>query len=132
MTSSSLPNTPTCTPTSHGAWIGRWLLVVAALHTLATWFNFQEPLKDIVRQGIFDSLGHDPLKGVAVWFFLFGLLMVPLGLAVTALERQAAHKPLKQVAGWILMLCALGVVLMPVSGFWLVVPPAIVLLLRRT
>ncbi len=128
MTSSTPPATP---DRSHPTWIGHWLLAVAALHTIAAWMMFRQPFADIARQGVFNSLGHDPAKGVAVWFLLFGGLLALLGMAVTALERQGARATLRAIAWWMLALCVFGVVLMPASGFWLAFPPVLALLFRK-
>lgn len=113
------------------AWIGHCLMGVAVLHTLAAGFLFADPLLDILRLGIFDSINHDPRKGQAVWFVMFGALLALLALAVTSLERRDDTATLQAVGVGLLLLAALGIVLMPTSGCWLAIPPGIALLARR-
>lgn len=113
------------------AWIGHCLMGVAVLHTVAAGFLFADPLLDILRLGIFDSINHDPHKGRAVWFVMFGALLAVLALAVTALERRDDRATLQAVGVGLLLLAALGIVLMPTSGCWLAIPPGIALLTRR-
>ncbi|MES2820002.1 MAG: DUF6463 family protein [Pseudomonadota bacterium] len=113
------------------AWIGHCLMGVAVLHTLAAGFLFADPLLDIAREGIFDSINRDPRKGQAVWFVMFGALLALLALAVTALERRDDRATLQAVGVGLLLLAALGIVLMPTSGCWLAIPPGIALLTRR-
>lgn len=113
------------------AWIGHCLMGVAVLHTLAAGFLFADPLLDIVRLGIFDSINHDPTKGRAAWFVMFGALLALLALTVTSLERRDDTATLQAVGIGLLLLAALGIVLMPTSGCWLAIPPGIALLTRR-
>jgi hypothetical protein len=115
-----------------GIWIGRWLVGVAVLHTLFGLAIGTRAMSDIARRGVFNSVGEDPMVGVIVWFLLFGAIMALLGMAVTMLER-AAHFPGARGLGIGTALLALaGVILMPVSGFWLAFPPAIALMRRQS
>ena len=112
-------------------WIGPWLMGVAGIHTAFAFLEFDDVMLDIVDRGVFDSIGTDPLSGAVAWFFLFGLILFAFGQAVTILERTT-YGQLPKPLGWSLLgLAILGVVLMPVSGFWLAFPPAIAVVSRR-
>lgn len=118
-------------------WKGRWLIGVSILHTLFAAVAFGPVLSLVVERGVFNTAGDfniagaDPQVGVVVWFVLFGVLLFVTGLAVSALERVSPD-PLPKSLGWsLLALGALGVILMPVSGFWLAFPPAIAMLMAR-
>lgn len=112
-------------------WIGRWLIAVSALHTAVAVFAFHPVLLDIAKRGVFNTVGRDPMAGTAVWFTLFGAVLCIAGLAISALE-QASPQALPRSLGWsLLALAVLGIVLMPASGFWLALPPALALLRRR-
>ena len=112
-------------------WTGHWLLAVAGLHTIAAGVMFSEPLTDIARRGLFDSVNRDPTRGAAIWFLLFGGLLALLGIALTSIERRNDVPTLRLLGAGVLAVTVLGVVLMPASGFWLAFPPAIALLMRR-
>jgi cobalamin biosynthesis protein CobD/CbiB len=105
-------------------WMGRWLLAVAALHTLFGLLVFTGPLRQLLRLGLFNAVGADPLLSAVTWFLLFGAPLALLGQALSLLERRAdvdasSLRPL----GWgLLALGLLGIVLMPASGFWLLLP----------
>lgn len=118
------------TPTPR-IWIGYWLMGVAALHTAFAGLVFAKVLLTIVQRGVFNSVGEDPLMGAVTWFVLFGLCLALLALAVTALERSGQAEVLRKLGLGLLLLCALGLVLMPASGFWLAIPPALAMLRRR-
>lgn len=112
-------------------WIGRWLIGVSVIHTLFAIVVFRDVLSSLIRRGVFNTVGSDPMTGAVVWFVLFGVALFVCGLAISALEK-ASSDPLPRSLGWsLLTLVALGVVLMPASGFWLAIPPAVAILLRR-
>ena len=112
-------------------WRGGWLVAVAVIHTALVGAVFAPQFAALAREGVVNAVGTDAQGGLAVWCALFGLLLLVLGLTIHACER-ACPGPLPRVLGWSLLgLTAVGVVLMPASGFWLALPPAISLLRGR-
>ncbi|WP_310384690.1 DUF6463 family protein [Roseateles sp.] len=112
-------------------WIGHWLMAVAALHTLFALLALHQPILSLVQRGLFDAVGQDPMAAATVWFVLFGALLALLALAITPLERSGDGLTLRRLGWGVLLLSVLGVVLMPVSGFWLALPAGIAMLRRR-
>jgi len=113
-------------------WIGRWLIGVSIIHTLFAVVVFGKVLLSVVQRGVFNTVGTDPMVGAVVWFVLFGAALFICGLVVSTLERSSPT-PLPKSLGWsLLALATLGVILMPASGFWLVFPPAIAVLARKS
>lgn len=105
-------------------WIGSWLLGVAALHTLFAILVFHTPMLKLWQLGVFDAVGEDPLLGAVTWFFLFGAAFALFGLAVQQLERAHLRQGFRALGWGLLLLCGLGIVLMPASGFWTALPAA--------
>jgi hypothetical protein len=112
-------------------WKGRWLIAVSIIHTLFAFAVFGKVLSSIVQRGVFDTVGNDPLTGAVVWFVLFGLALFICGLAVSALERLPNSSVPKSIGWSVLAMTVIGVVLMPASGFWLAIPPALAILLQK-
>lgn len=84
----------------------------------------QAPLVDLWRSGIVGQAEGEPLRMAIVWFLLFGFLLIFAGMVLHQLEVSGGM--LSRGLAWGLGgLCALGVVLMPVSGFWLGFIPAV-------
>lgn len=104
-------------------WRGRWLLGVAAIHTLFALVVFREPLLQLVSRGLVNAVGHDPMSNAVTWFVLFGAAMAMLGQAVDAAEQRGQVPGSLGVS--VLALTLVGVVLMPASGFWLLLPPGL-------
>jgi hypothetical protein len=112
-------------------WIGRWLIVVGALHVLYGLVVHAASWQDIASAGFFDAVAGHVERGRAVWFLLVGPVLLLAGLAIDALEAAQVRVPaLAGVA--MLAMTAFCLVLMPRSGFWLAIPPALALILRTT
>jgi hypothetical protein len=111
-------------------WIGRWLMAVAALHVVIAIVQYHDVLATVAQRGVFNTVAGAPEIGAVVWSLLFGAVAFIGGLAVSALERSGVALP--KSLGWcLLVLAAVGAVLVPVSGFWLVFAPAIGILVRQ-
>lgn len=112
--------------------VGRWLIGVSAIHTVFAIAVFGSVLASIVERGVFNTVGADPMTGAVVWFALFGAMLFVCGLAIAALE-EASSGQIPRSIGWsLLVMAVVGVVLMPASGFWLVFPPAVAVLVRKS
>lgn len=103
--------------------------VVAGLGLLPSLLPFpgrtpQAPLLDLWRSGVVGQAEADPLRMAMAWYLLFGFLLIFSGAVLQRLELSGGK--LSRGLAWGLGgLCALGVVLIPVSGFWLGFIPAI-------
>lgn len=112
-------------------WVGRWLIGLSVLHTVFAVVVFGEELASIIKRGMFNTVGSNPMTGAVVWFVLFGAMLFICGLAVAEIEKSSSVQ-IPNVIGWSLLVMAIiGVTLMPVSGFWFVFPPAIAILVKK-
>jgi hypothetical protein len=111
-------------------WIGRWLTSVAIIHISIAVVVHKRVLFLIVERGVFNTVAGDAVVGAIVWSIFFGVVALIGGLAVNALEKSSSVLP--KSLGWsLLALAIVGIVLVPVSGFWLIFPPAVSILLRK-
>ncbi|MFB9243681.1 hypothetical protein IV454_28780 [Massilia antarctica] len=111
-------------------WISRWLAGVALLHTVFAVIVMGPVMLRMLRSGLFNT-AKGMTEAATTWFFLFGLLLALFAIPVHALEKAGTALP-KPIGWGLLGMAALGVVLMPDSGFWLVFPPAFAILLRKS
>jgi hypothetical protein len=112
-------------------WIGRWIIGVSILHTAFALLVFHSTLNAILQRGVFNVVGTDPMTAAVVWFSLFGAALFICGLVIQQLEKTTSGKLAKSIGWSLLLMSTVGVILMPESGFWLIFPPAIAILLRK-
>jgi Family of unknown function (DUF6463) len=104
-------------------------MLVAALHLGFAAMAFPRQLQTIARDGWWGGVERDAMLGAVTWFVLFALPLFLAGFAIHAMERQACQLP-KALAWGLLATGALGIALMPASGFYLVLPAAVAILVR--
>ena len=105
------------------SWISKWIMFVAVGHTAVAIMFFGNTYGEIIQSGLYNAVNSEKI-GLAVWFLLFGFLLFIFGMLLAVIEKNdSSHIP-KPIGGALLLLTTLGVVLMPVSGFWLVFPVA--------
>jgi uncharacterized membrane protein len=87
-------------------------------------------LAAIAQDGFFDEVELNPAqfdRETAFWHMMFGVMFVLLGALVH--WTQARTGTLPAFLGWsVLTLGMAGVILMPLSGFWLLLPQAVLIL----
>jgi len=110
--------------------MGRWIIGVSALHTLFGLFAFAPILQTMLGAGLWNSVGTDAMRGAVAWFLISGGFMLICGLAVDACEGANGDRPLRAVGWSLLIVTLITIVLMPVSGAWLFLPPAIAMMRR--
>jgi hypothetical protein len=112
-------------------WIGRWIVAVSAIHTIFGVTVFRAVLAEIARAGIWNSIGEGPMRAAVAWFLLSGFFMAVLGLTVDTIEQSGQQRPLRAAGIGLFLTIIVGIVLMPASGFWLLLPPALAMIGRR-
>ena len=110
-------------------WIGKWVMFVALGHTAVGIAFFGGAYRELLGRGLYNTVSSEQ-AAAAVWFALFGAVLLIVGMLVSALESHHAAIP-KAVGVALLLLTVLGVVLMPVSGFWLMLPAVAAILLKK-
>ena len=112
---------------------GYLLIAISVIHVLVGIWLFTEPLTDILQNGVFNAVAPDPFapyfdREAAFWFMIASPLFFTLGqLCCWAQERGIA---LPTFLGWnLLAISMVGVVLEPISGFWLLMLPAFLIII---
>lgn len=112
---------------------GYLLIAISVIHVLVGVWLFAEPLADIIRNGVFNTVAPDPFtpyfdREDAFWFMIAAPLLFTLGQLCCWAEAQRITLP--AFLGWNLLAISLvGVLIEPISGFWLLIPPAILILI---
>ena len=106
---------------------GRFLVAIGLLHVvLFPWWG-RVPLLAAAQDGFFNAVNPHKDRQEIFWSLCFGMMGVFLGQLISWSDAQGKQTP--AFLGWELLgLAALGAVLMPISGWWLVMVPAVLIL----
>lgn len=111
--------------------IGIILMAIAVLHEVVGIFFYGSTLVEIINAGFFNTI-NPPYwqRDAAFWFLMFGVMLFLYGWAVDWSLRELNYVP--TFLSWgLLLICIIGVMMMPASGFWLAIPVAIIMLQYR-
>ena len=110
-----------------GRLAGRLLVAVAAIHILfGVWFG-GSALVAIARDGFFNAVAAHQGRQLVFWFIFSGVAFLIVGQLACWAEAQGKRLP--AFLGWEIALIAITVgVLLPASGWFLMLPPAALIL----
>jgi hypothetical protein len=111
-------------------WQGNWIIAVSACHTLFAVIMFSAEYSALYDNGIINSLSTDR-SAAAVWFFLFGQVLFITGLLIKHFDSVNNRLVPLSVSLNLLLLTVVGITIMPESGFWLMFPPIISLIMQH-
>lgn len=100
-------------------WIASWIIVVAILHTATALIAYMPNFVRFAHQGCWGTVSATRDR-VAFWFFVAGLLMLMIGIGFL---ESGVVSPVQSAL--LCLITIIGIVLVPRSGFWLLLPPAI-------
>ena len=110
-------------------WPGYALIVIGVIHTIFGVAAFRATLHLLIAAGVWNTINGEPEREMAFWFLYFGFVLMILGALLVRLAREGP--PVPRFVGWALLAITLvGVLVMPASGFRLVLIPVGGLLLK--
>lgn len=114
------------------AWIGKSIIIIGILHSIVGLVAFRDLLLLLFNERLFNTitLANAPQRGEAFWFLFTGVLIIIVGALVDWIERRDTGLPGFLVWSFILI-TGVGALIMPVSGFWLLLIPTFGLVRRR-
>lgn len=113
------------------AWIGKSLLIIGIGHSLLGSIVFRSAYASILKENLVNTitLNGNSSKEEAFWFLISGFALMIIGGLVGYIESKNIEIPVFLI--WSLILVtAIGVFMMPVSGFWLLLLPITGLLFK--
>jgi hypothetical protein len=113
------------------AWIGKSVLVIGILHSIFGFVVFRGILGDLVGEGLFNTVDIQPDRNAAFWFLFGGFALLIIGGLIDWAEKKKLALP--SFLKWsFAVLTVVGCVIMPKSGFWMLIIPTVGLFLRRS
>lgn len=108
---------------------GTLLMATGGLHLLAAVISGWNMWEEIFLDGFADSIGNNLEKAYVFWFFMGGVLLLFWGSTLQYYIRKE-QKPAPLFLGYALLLVSVaGCVILPLSGFWLFIPQAFIMIL---
>jgi hypothetical protein len=110
---------------------GIFLLATGILHSIVAVLLGIEDLWAILREGLLDAVGEDASRGLAFWFLICGIALIFLGQVLHYYIKKE-QKPAPLFLGYYLLaLSVAGCIIVPVSGFWLFIPQAVIIIFAK-
>ncbi len=106
---------------------GLWTMVLGIVHVTSVHAFYPESVRSVMDGGVVASVDAEPMlterRGVGFWYVTSGLMVIGLGAIVRGHEN-AYGRPPPATAPVLVATGLWGVLLMPVSPFWLFLPIA--------
>lgn len=108
---------------------GLLIVAVGIIHLAVTPLVYGDAWRSIGRGGIVGAVDADPgqsdVRGVGFWYATAGIALLALGCLVTWIQQEIGVLP--RLVAWLLLVVGLwGVVLLPLSPFWVFLIIAVV------
>jgi hypothetical protein len=102
--------------------VARCLVAIGIVHSLFGLVLYRAPLSAIAGEGFVATVLPPHVdREAAFWFVLFGPILVMLGQVVGRAARRDDAGIVRLIGAWLLAGGMVGVIVMPVSGFWLLI-----------
>ena len=111
------------------AWIGKWLFAVGVIHLSFGVIFMHATLAVLWSERLLNTVNGQPIREAVFWFLCTGVLLLIIGIMVDRVERDSLAIP-RFVAWLFAALTITGVIVMPISGIWLLIPPAAGMVVR--
>jgi len=112
------------------AWIGKWLFAVGVIHLSFGIIFMHSTLAVLWSEGLWNTVNGQPIREAVFWFLYTGIMLLVVGVLVNQAEGESLA--ISRFVIWsFAALTFIGVVVMPISGIWLLIPPVVGMLNRR-
>ena len=111
--------------------VGWSLVLIGIIHNLFGVIAGWRLLVDATKAGLMGVWDTPPSRGLIFWFLVTGFALIAIGLLAAHLERSGVAIPWSFIV-FFGLLTLTGVVLMPASGFLLLLFPIAASILRHT
>lgn len=107
---------------------GSLLVATGLLHVIVAILLGMDMYWMMIRDGLINSIREDYARGFALWFFVCGIFVILFGQTLHYYIRRE-QKPAPLFVGYsLLFLSVIGGIIEPVSGFWLFLPQALIII----
>lgn len=114
-----------------GRYTGILLIFTGIIHCLVAIYSFINIYRQIFYDGFINSIRTDTNRRLAVWFILCGIFLIIFGKILDFYIKKS-KEPAPIFLGYSMLLLSIGgCILIPLSGFWLFIPQAIIIIVAN-
>lgn len=107
---------------------GNLLIGTGVIHNALGFVLGKSILTEIINGGLINSITTQMDRRAIFWFLFGGFMMMILGKFMQDYLNESSKQLPISLGYYLLALSIIGCIMMPVSGFWLVVPQAIIII----
>jgi hypothetical protein len=112
---------------------GVFLLATGILHSFVGIAMSKNELWGIVKDGLFNVAKEGDLAtGLAFWFLVCGIIIIFFGHTLHHYIKKEQKPAPKFLGCYLLGMSVIGCIIMPVSGFWLFIPQALIIIFAKS
>lgn len=107
---------------------GTFLVITGVIHTLYALVLGKDAFAEIINDGVINVTGEILSRAFALWFLVCGIILILWGQTLQFYIKKE-QKPAPMFLGYcILAFAVVGCIVEPISGFWLFLPQALVII----
>jgi hypothetical protein len=107
------------------------LVATGVLHTIVALLVGKDAFLGMLRDGFINSIGDNTDRDLAFWFLACGIFFIFFGHALHCYIKKT-KEPAPPIFGYYLLAFSiLGCFIAPVSGFWLILPQALIIIFAK-
>ncbi|MDR0232509.1 MAG: DUF6463 family protein [Dysgonamonadaceae bacterium] len=107
---------------------GIFLIATGILHTIVAIALGKDAFLEIIQDGVVNVTSQDYARAFALWFLICGIFVILLGQVLHYYIKKE-QKPAPLFFGYsLLILTIFGCIVEPISGFWLLLPQALIII----
>jgi len=111
---------------------GILLILTGGLHTLVALLLGKDVFLQIIRDGVVNAIAPDDFAAqFAFWFLICGLFILPFGFVLHHYIKKTQQPPPRSLGYALLIIAVFGCVIAPVSGFWLILLQALIIIFAK-
>jgi len=110
---------------------GILLIATGILHSVVGIIAMSNDLWAILKDGLLNAVGADVDRNLALWFLVCGIFIIILGQVLHHYIKKEQKPAPKFLGYWLLGVPIIGCIIAPVTGFWLFIPQALIILFAK-
>ena len=107
---------------------GNLLIATGIIHNLLGFVMGGPILARIIDAGFVNSINTEMDRNAIFWFLFGGFMMMILGKLMQDYLKENTRALPASLGFYLLALAIVGCIMMPVSGFWIVLPQAVLII----